>query len=66
VKPGDNDIEVEVASPRRNRFIGYGVAGDPAYAQYAGRPADLMATGILGVPSIDRRRPEPATGSSTE
>ncbi len=61
VKPGQNQLEVDVVSPRRNRYIGYGVAGDPAYAQWAGRPDDLMATGIPGSPTLDRR-----TGTQTE
>ncbi len=52
---GTNVIEVTVTAPLRNRFVGYGVAGDPAYAQFAGRADGLAAAGILGPASLEIR-----------
>lgn len=52
---GANDLEVTVTSPLRNRFIGYGATGDPAYAQFAGRPDDVMAAGLLGPAALEIR-----------
>ena len=52
---GANELEVTVTSPLRNRFIGYGATGDPAYAQFAGRPDDVMAAGLLGPAALEIR-----------
>ncbi|MFN7950631.1 MAG: glycosyl hydrolase [bacterium] len=56
---GRNDLEITVTAPLRNRFVGYGVALDPAYAQFAGRGDAVMAAGILGPASLDVRGARP-------
>ncbi|MBK7972775.1 MAG: hypothetical protein IPK07_05660 [Deltaproteobacteria bacterium] len=52
---GPNEVEVTVTSPLRNRFVGYGLSGDPAYAQFAGRSDDVMAAGLLGPAALEIR-----------
>jgi hypothetical protein len=47
-RPGTNTLEVEVQVPLRNRFVGAAEAGDPLAAQFQGKGATRVASGLLG------------------
>ncbi|HSA24455.1 MAG TPA: glycosyl hydrolase, partial [Myxococcota bacterium] len=47
-RPGENALEVEVQVPRRNRLVGLAEAGDPLAAQFQGKSATRIASGLLG------------------
>jgi hypothetical protein len=45
---GDNDVEVTLVPPPRNRYVGKGLGGDPQYAQFTGSPEVLAHAGLIG------------------
>lgn len=47
-REGRNTVTVEVIAPLRNAFVARGVAGDPGYRQFAGRPDALAPVGLRG------------------
>jgi hypothetical protein len=46
--PGVHEVSVTVIPAWRNRLVGLGTSGDPAYAQFEGKADTLIPTGLLG------------------
>jgi len=57
VTAGENEVEVILTPPLRNRLVGKGLAGDPGHVQFAGKGDALAPAGLLG-PAVVRIRPE--------
>lgn len=48
VRPGENEFEVVLWPPKRNRYVGLALAGKPEYAQFGGGKRVLATAGLLG------------------
>jgi hypothetical protein len=52
IRKGENKIEVQVTTTRRNAFIGAALQGDPHYAQFKGKEKTTLPAGLAGPVSI--------------
>ncbi|GAB3916837.1 glycosyl hydrolase [Larkinella terrae] len=48
LKPGENNLTVQVTTSRRNGFIGEAVKGNNKYAQFKGKENTLLPAGLAG------------------